>query len=124
MKFTLVPPKNVPLRDTVTWVNTGDRDLAGATPLVVDNYALGINVGWADGDYSDRRAKTLENIREIRNQMQDCGSEDEREAFQMALKCEVQQLERLNKEQEKAQREGEDPTKGHSVVYNAGVLLP
>jgi len=96
----------------------------GGVAALAGNQAAGLNIGWADGDFTDRRNRTLTNITEIRNQMDMCDTEDEKEAFQMALKMEVQQLERVNAEQEKSMREGNNPTKGHSVKYNAGVLLP
>ena len=65
------------------------------------------------------------NIVEIQTQLEEGETDDEKEAFAMALKLEVQQLQRLNREQERAVKEmGEDPTKGHSMVYDAGLLLP
>jgi len=68
------------------------------------NDAVGFNSNWAEGDYTDRRNRTLQNIAELRLQINLCVTEEEKEAFQMALKLEVQQLERTNKEQETSVR--------------------
>jgi len=54
----------------------------------------------AEGDYTDRRNCTLKHIAELRVQINLCVIEEEKEALQMALKLEVQHLERTNKEQE------------------------
>jgi hypothetical protein len=88
------------------------------------NEGVELNIGWAEGDFTDRRERCLSRIVEIRAQINDCESEDEKEAFQMALKLEVQSLERLNNEQEKAVKQMEDPTKGHSMTNTTGLLLP
>ena len=99
--------------------------LTMGTAPVTCNEGAGINIAWAEGDYTDRRAKRLFNIVEIRTQLAECDTDDEKAAFTMALQLEVQQLQRLNKEQERAVNEmGDDPTKGHSIVYDAGLLLP
>ena len=56
--------------------------------------------------------------------MAECDTDDEKAAFTMALQLEVQQLKRLTNDQERAVNElGDDPTKGHSIVYDAGLLL-
>merc|ERR1712238_306609 len=77
------------------------------------NDAVGFNSNWAEGDYTDRLNRTLQNIAELRLQINLCVTEEEKEAFQMALKLEVQQLERTNKEQEKSVRNmGGETSKG------------
>jgi silicon transporter len=68
------------------------------------NDGIGLDIGWAEGDYTERRVRTLKNIAELRQQITLCVTEEEKEAFQMALKLEIQQLERCNKEQEKSVR--------------------
>jgi len=68
------------------------------------NDAIQFDSDWAEGDYTDRRNRTLKNIAELRIQINLCVTDEEKEAFQMALKLEVQQLERTNKEQEKSVR--------------------
>jgi len=96
----------------------------GTNVGVLLNDTVESNMGWAEGDFTDRREKCLGRIVEIRSQIDDCESEDEKEAFQMALKLEVQQLVRLNAEQVKAVKLMEDPTKGHSICNPTGLLLP
>ena len=66
------------------------------------------------------------NIVEIWTQLEEGETDDEKEAFAMALKLEVQQLHNVsNREHERAVKEmGDEPTKGHSMVYDAGLLLP
>jgi len=68
------------------------------------NDGMNFDSDWAEGDYTDRRNRTLKNIAELRIQINLCVTEEEKEAFQMALKLEVQQLERTNKEQETSVR--------------------
>jgi len=100
-----------------------DINMGQVIGLAINN-AADVNIGWAEGDFTDRREKLLSRIVEIRSLLNESEDEDEREAFQMAIKCEVVQLQRLNSEQEKAVANMEDPTKGHSIRNNAGLLLP
>merc|ERR1712194_796183 len=78
---------------------------------------VGFNSNWAEGDYTDRRNQTLQNIAELRLQINLCVTEEEKEAFQMALKLEVQQLERTNKEHPFA-------TWAKEVMLSNGTLNP
>ncbi|KAL3913406.1 MAG: hypothetical protein SGARI_000674 [Bacillariaceae sp.] len=67
---------------------------------VLANDAIINGMAWVDGSYSDRREKTLANIKDLREQVKLAQSDEEADAFREALKLEIDNLSRINKEQE------------------------
>jgi len=88
--------------------NHGDNADAGAldmgTNVLTATVNLGLSTGWAEGDYTTRRQVILKNIADLREQIKQSITEDEKEAFEAALKIEVSNLQRTNKEQETSVR--------------------
>jgi len=54
--------------------------------------------------YSSRREKVLSNIKELRSQVGQATFDEEREAFETALKLEIQSLGRLNEDELQSKR--------------------
>jgi len=65
---------------------------------------IGLSTDWAEGDYTSRRDRILRNISELRNRIKLSVTEDEKSAYEMSLKLEIQNLSRTNKEQEMSVR--------------------
>lgn len=64
----------------------------------------GLDMSWAEGDFTIRRERILKNIVEIREQIKLAVTEDEKAAFEQALKIEILNLTRTNKAQENSVR--------------------
>jgi hypothetical protein len=67
---------------------------------VLGNEALVREMGWVEGTYTDRRERALNNIKDLREQIKLASSDEEADAFREALKLEISNLSRINKEQE------------------------
>ncbi|KAL3939507.1 MAG: hypothetical protein SGARI_001350, partial [Bacillariaceae sp.] len=76
----------------------------GTNVLASDGAFAGANVvdqmAWVEGTYTDRRERTLMNIKDLREQIKVASSDEEADAFREALKLEITNLNRINKEQE------------------------
>jgi len=64
----------------------------------------GLDMSWAEGDYTMRRDRILKNIAEIREQIKLSVTEGEKQAFEDALKIEISNLTRTNSAQEASAR--------------------
>ncbi|KAL3939589.1 MAG: hypothetical protein SGARI_001316, partial [Bacillariaceae sp.] len=53
----------------------------------------------ADALYSFKREKILSNIKDLREQIKEAETDEEKEAFQSALKCEIESLGRVNNDE-------------------------
>ncbi|KAG7365900.1 silicon transporter [Nitzschia inconspicua] len=91
------------------YVGTPEERAAKGHADQVENLDMGTNVlghaqmnkfGWVEGSYTDRRERTLRNIKDLREQIKVAETEDEADAFREALRLEVSNLSRVNKEQE------------------------
>jgi len=61
-------------------------------------------LGRMQATYSSRREKVLSNIKELRSQVGQATFDEEREAFETALKLEIQSLGRLNEDELQSKR--------------------
>merc|ERR1711937_974012 len=70
------------------------------TNVLESTINVGLNAGWLEGDYTQRRNNILRQIAEIREQIRLSVTEEEKAVFEQSLKLEISKLERTNKEQE------------------------
>jgi silicon transporter len=74
------------------------------TNVIAPAVAAGLPISWAEGDYTARRERILSNIADLREQIKVSVTDDEKSAFETALKIEIANLSKTNKEQEESSR--------------------
>jgi hypothetical protein len=82
--------------------NAGVLDMG--TNVIAATVAAGLNIAWAEGDYTTRRNRILKNIADLREQINLSVTEEEKAAFEQSLKFEISNLEKTNNEQEASVR--------------------
>eukprot|EP00535_Pseudo-nitzschia_heimii_P008031 CAMPEP_0197179636 /NCGR_PEP_ID=MMETSP1423-20130617/4510_1 /TAXON_ID=476441 /ORGANISM="Pseudo-nitzschia heimii, Strain UNC1101" /LENGTH=550 /DNA_ID=CAMNT_0042629563 /DNA_START=132 /DNA_END=1784 /DNA_ORIENTATION=+ len=83
-------------------VNAGNLELG--TNVLEATYNVGLNAGWLEGDYTQRRENIMQHINDIREQIKLSVTEAEKAVFEQSLKIELSKLEQTNKEQEESSR--------------------
>jgi hypothetical protein len=84
--------------------NTHANDhLDMGTNILTPSVGLGL-ADWTEGSYTDRRERILKNITDLREQLKLAETKDEQDAFRTAIKLEVTNMTRVNKEQEESTR--------------------
>jgi len=81
-----------------------NQKLTQGTNVLEATVNVGLNAGWLEGDYTQRRTNILRSIAEIREQIKLSVTEDEKAVFEQSLKLEISKLERTNKEQEQSSK--------------------
>jgi silicon transporter len=74
------------------------------TNILEATYNVGLNAGWMEGDYTERRKNILKNVADIREQIKLSVTEEEKAVFEQSLKLEISKLQRTNKDQEDSSR--------------------
>ena len=82
-----------------------ETNLDLGTNVIVPAVAGGLDITWAEGDYTARRNRILKNITELREQIKQSVTDEEKAAFEQSLKIEIANLEKTNKEQELSARQ-------------------
>jgi len=84
-------------------VGAGGLDL-GTNVLAATVHAGTIETEWVEGGYTERLNIILRNIADLRENIKEAVTEEEKDAFREALKMEVHHLQRTNKQQENSMR--------------------
>jgi len=82
-----------------------DIDLDMGTNVIAPAVAAGLNIAWAEGDYTAQRNRILKNIADLREQIKMSVTEEEKAAFESSMKIEIANLEKTNKAQEESTRQ-------------------
>merc|ERR1719437_229353 len=75
------------------------------TNVIAPAVAAGLDIAWAEGDYTAQRNRILKNIADLREQIKMSVTEEEKAAFEQSLKIEIANLEKTNKAQEESTRQ-------------------
>jgi hypothetical protein len=75
------------------------------TNVIAPAVAAGLDITWAEGDYTAQRNRILKNIADLREQIKMSVTEEEKAAFEQSMKIEIATLEKINKTQEASARQ-------------------
>merc|ERR1712232_221204 len=85
--------------------DTGMADLDMGTNVLTATANVGtLEMDWAEGDWTARTDRILKNISELRAQIKESITDEEREVFEDALKHEIAHLKRTNEAREESMR--------------------
>merc|ERR1712032_852174 len=82
-----------------------DAALDMGTNVIAPAVAAGLDITWAEGDYTAQRNRILKNVADLREQIKMSVTEEEKAAFEQSLKIEIASLEKINKAQEESTRQ-------------------
>mmetsp|Transcript_4198 Transcript_4198/g.8667 ORF Transcript_4198/g.8667 Transcript_4198/m.8667 type:complete len:379 (+) Transcript_4198:2-1138(+) len=75
----------------------------------------GLDMSWAEGDFTIRRTTILKQIAHLREQIKLSVTENEKAAFEHSLKLEVYNLKRINKDQDLVVKSAGEPAEAEAV---------